>query len=84
MELDFHPAVFIAEDFFAFRPGDTGGLADQHRWACDQRWPVEHVPGQGLEGIAIALAEAVFRLAVVGDRLLQHLRLLAFVGHTEQ
>ncbi|MNJ74647.1 hypothetical protein D3C77_716170 [compost metagenome] len=59
--------MLIAENFFAFRPGDTGGLADQHRFPGDLRWPVEHVPGNGAEAVAVALAEAVFGLVVVGN-----------------
>ncbi|MNH06632.1 hypothetical protein D3C79_660050 [compost metagenome] len=67
VKFDFDPPVFIAEDFFPGRPGNPGGLTDQHGVAGDQRWPVEHVPGNGAEAVAIALAEAVFGLAVAAD-----------------
>ncbi|MNN62851.1 hypothetical protein D3C81_1781840 [compost metagenome] len=67
MELDFDPAMFIAKDFFALRPGDPGGLTDQHGLSGEQRWPVEHVPRDGAEAVAVALAEAVCGLVVVGN-----------------
>ncbi|MNN16278.1 hypothetical protein D3C81_1294120 [compost metagenome] len=67
MKFDFDPPVFIAVDVFPGRPGNPGGLADQHGVAGDQRWPVEHVPGNSAEAVAIALAEAVFGLAVAAD-----------------
>ncbi|MNJ58213.1 hypothetical protein D3C77_538360 [compost metagenome] len=64
MELDLDPAVFIAINLLACRPGDLGGLADQHRLAGDQWRTVKHIPGGGTEAVAIALGKTVGRLDI--------------------
>ncbi|MNF12809.1 hypothetical protein D3C80_2144370 [compost metagenome] len=71
-------------DFLSGRPGNPGGLADQHRRARDQWRTVEHVPRNGAEVVAVALGKVVFRFYVAGDGLFQYLRLFAFVRHAEQ
>ncbi len=84
MELDLDPSVIIAIDVLTFGPGDTGRLADQHCLARNQRWTVEHIPGNGAEAITVTLGKAVDGFNVAGDCFLQYLRLLAQVRHTEQ
>ncbi|MNQ24485.1 hypothetical protein D3C85_376810 [compost metagenome] len=79
MHLD--PAVLIAVDFFALRAGDHGGLAAEHLGLrVVKRRTVQHIPGRGVEAVAVALLEAVAGLGVAGDGLFQHLRLLAFMA----
>gem|GEM_PF-4281769 len=82
VELDAHAAVFIAVDFFAGRAGNYGGLAAEHlRLRMVQWWTERNVPGRGAETVAVALGKAVTGIDVIGDRLFQHLRLLAFMQH---
>ncbi|VVP59973.1 hypothetical protein PS903_06018 [Pseudomonas fluorescens] len=84
MELDLDPPIFIAKDFFARRSGNTGGLADQHRFARGQRRTIKHVPGNRAEVVAVTLGETVFGFNVAADRFLQRLGLFANVLDTEQ
>lgn len=84
MKLDLHPTVFIAVNLFPGWTSDPRRLANEQRRARDQRWTIEHVPGNGAEAVAVALGEAVLWLDIAADGLFQHLRLLAFVLHTEQ
>ena len=85
VELHFHPPVLVAVDLFAGWAGDDGGLAAQDLGLgmFEQR-AIGNVPGRGDEAVAVALLEAVTRLGVAGDRLFQHLRLLALVDDFAQ
>ncbi|VVP62176.1 hypothetical protein PS870_06539 [Pseudomonas fluorescens] len=84
MKLDLNPAILITKDFLADRPGDTGGLTHQHRLTRDQRWTVEHVPGNRTEAVAVALGKAIFGVNLAGDRLFQRLGLFPLVMDTAQ
>ncbi|MNG03574.1 hypothetical protein D3C84_866620 [compost metagenome] len=57
MEFDFDATVFIAVDLFPDRPGDAGGLADEHGALCGHRRPIKHVPGNRAEAVLVALGK---------------------------
>jgi len=85
MELHLDPAVLVGVDLFSGRAGNHRGLAAQRpRLGVFQGGAEEHLPGGGEKAVAVALLEAVARIAVAADRFLQHLGLLAFVADLGQ
>src|SRR5690606_9780177 len=63
MELHLDPAVFVAVDLFAGRPGDHGGLAAEHLGlGVLQLRAVGDVPRGGEEAVAVALGKGRVRV----------------------
>ncbi|MCX4199039.1 hypothetical protein OMR07_29295, partial [Methylobacterium organophilum] len=82
VKLDLYPSVLVAVDLFAGRSRDHGGLAAEHLRFRMIQWRAKgDVPGRGAEAVTVALDETVTVIDMTGDRLFQHLRLLAFVQH---
>ena len=80
-QLHLDPAVFVTVDFTVDRAGDHRALIPRYRWArlLRQRRTKHRIPWRGDKCVAIALAQ--FPSVLLGDRLLQHLGLLAFMAH---
>ncbi len=84
VELDLHPTVLVAVDFFASRTGDHGGPAAENlEFGMFARRAVEDIPRRGGKVVAIALMEVGVATFHCGgaDRLFQHLWLSALMEH---